>query len=284
MAKRVAPPLTGRLLLNRRIPWLHVFVEGVVIVGSILLAFGIEAGWDRYQAGQEERVILTDLQRDFQVTLDDLTDVWLSRHERASAGINELLWTLHRDGDPAPDSTGRADRSRDWQEVFLRPIAESPIPEGGRMVRVPDRLIGLSLLTPTFDAQLASLEALIQSGSLGRIQNRELRSALATFPSRLADANDEELLARSLAQGDYRRVLRGAGSLILAEMLGTRWRSQGVQVADWLDTHDVELRVTPELVSVLAMRSDLESAALETLRGLTNDMRAILELISDELG
>ncbi len=27
--------------LSRQIPWLRVFVEGVVIVGSILLAFGI---------------------------------------------------------------------------------------------------------------------------------------------------------------------------------------------------------------------------------------------------
>jgi hypothetical protein len=29
--------------LTRQIPWLRVFVEGVVIVGSILLAFGIYA-------------------------------------------------------------------------------------------------------------------------------------------------------------------------------------------------------------------------------------------------
>jgi len=30
---------------TRQIPWLRVFVEGVVIVVSILLAFGIEAWW-----------------------------------------------------------------------------------------------------------------------------------------------------------------------------------------------------------------------------------------------
>ena len=32
--------------LSCQIPWLRVFVEGVVIVGSILLAFGIDAWWD----------------------------------------------------------------------------------------------------------------------------------------------------------------------------------------------------------------------------------------------
>ncbi len=35
---------------NRKIPWPRVLVEGVVIVGSILLAFGIEAWWDGLQA------------------------------------------------------------------------------------------------------------------------------------------------------------------------------------------------------------------------------------------
>jgi hypothetical protein len=28
------------------IPWLRVLLEGVVIVGSILLAFGIDAWWE----------------------------------------------------------------------------------------------------------------------------------------------------------------------------------------------------------------------------------------------
>ncbi len=28
---------------TRSIPWLRIFVEGVVIVGSILLAFGVQA-------------------------------------------------------------------------------------------------------------------------------------------------------------------------------------------------------------------------------------------------
>ena len=29
----------------RQIPWLRVFVEGVVIVGSMLMAFGGDAWW-----------------------------------------------------------------------------------------------------------------------------------------------------------------------------------------------------------------------------------------------
>ncbi len=35
--------------MTRQIRWLRVLVEGVVIVGSILLAFGIQAWWDGRQ-------------------------------------------------------------------------------------------------------------------------------------------------------------------------------------------------------------------------------------------
>ena len=35
--------------LKPQIPWLRVFVEGVVIIGSILLAFGLQAWWDGVQ-------------------------------------------------------------------------------------------------------------------------------------------------------------------------------------------------------------------------------------------
>ncbi len=42
--------------MKAQIPWPRVFVEGVVIVGSVLLAFGIEAWWDGVQ--EAERLIL----------------------------------------------------------------------------------------------------------------------------------------------------------------------------------------------------------------------------------
>ena len=47
--------------MKTQIPWLRVFVEGVVIVGSILLAFGIQAWWDDRQEREEEGRILAGL-------------------------------------------------------------------------------------------------------------------------------------------------------------------------------------------------------------------------------
>ena len=45
--------------MKAQIPWLRVFVEGVVIVGSIVLAFGLQAWWDgRQDAALEPQVLL----------------------------------------------------------------------------------------------------------------------------------------------------------------------------------------------------------------------------------
>ena len=48
--------------MTRQIPWLSVFVEGVVIVGSILLAFGLQAWWEgRQQSAHSDQTLNTML-------------------------------------------------------------------------------------------------------------------------------------------------------------------------------------------------------------------------------
>ena len=57
---------------NRTIPWPRVLVEGVVIVGSILLAFGIDAWWDARKERDRESQLLVGLLGDFETTRSDL--------------------------------------------------------------------------------------------------------------------------------------------------------------------------------------------------------------------
>ena len=51
--------------MTKQIPWPRVFVEGAVIVGSILLAFGIDSWWQDVQDQRQEQAYLEQL-------LDDL--------------------------------------------------------------------------------------------------------------------------------------------------------------------------------------------------------------------
>ena len=42
--------------VRREIPWTTLFIEGVAIVVSILLAFAIDAWWDQRKGRAEERL------------------------------------------------------------------------------------------------------------------------------------------------------------------------------------------------------------------------------------
>ena len=79
--------------LTRQIPWLRVFVEGVVIVGSILLAFGIEAWWDGVQERVEERQALEALARDFESAAEEIDQVALVMDSVTIAANIVLGWT-----------------------------------------------------------------------------------------------------------------------------------------------------------------------------------------------
>ncbi len=60
--------------MKAQIPWLRVFVEGVVIVGSILLAFGLQAWWDESQERGEERALLQEIRTTLSEDLDGTTE------------------------------------------------------------------------------------------------------------------------------------------------------------------------------------------------------------------
>ena len=59
--------LSATARLKPQISWLRVFVEGVVIVGSILLAFGIDAWWEGRQERDEEVQVLLAIQEDIEL-------------------------------------------------------------------------------------------------------------------------------------------------------------------------------------------------------------------------
>ncbi len=125
-----------------------------MIVGSILLAFGIQAWWDETQERAEERQALQALIQDFEAASN-----LLERHHLqidTVAGASEILlgWT-----GPNADS-----EHADSLASLIWPIIQ----------------------LPSFEPPLGTLEALLGSGDLSLIRSDELRAALAAFPSQLA--------------------------------------------------------------------------------------------------
>ena len=89
--------------MKAQIPWLRVFVEGVVIIGSILLAFGIQAWWEERGDGIRRGALLDALRSDMAVAAIEVDRVMGSHAEgrEAAAALLNL-------GPEAPLSAGQA--------------------------------------------------------------------------------------------------------------------------------------------------------------------------------
>ena len=138
--------------MKAQIPWLRVFVEGVVIVGSILLAFGIEAWWESAQEGAVVERQLTVLQVEM-ASNSSVLDRASSFQDRALAATRELV------------------------EL----IAPQPVPVSADSL---SSLLGWSFSIGTAELELGALEALLSSGEFGTSSRGDLYSSIVAFRAR----------------------------------------------------------------------------------------------------
>ena len=165
--------------MTRQIPWFRILVEGVVIVGSILLAFGIDAWWDGRRERQEEREALEGLERDFSVNLRAArTSIMSLRADnRALAALEDIL------------DAQLASVSSDSALLFARAM------NGYR----------------TFDPQDGTLDALLASGRLGVLRDGELRGLLVEWKTAVDDVNEEASLVVAARTRLYERASQLGG-------------------------------------------------------------------------
>lgn len=147
-------------MTNEVINWRRVFLEAVVIVGSILVAFGIDAGWSERQERAAERAAIGQLSADFAVNAARL-DTIRAIHEAALAASYQILALAGLGGDA----------------------------EG---TRVTGELVRNAFRVWTYDPVLGGINSLIQSGNLGILRNDALRVAIAGWPDLVQDLKEEE--------------------------------------------------------------------------------------------
>jgi len=144
----------------QRISWPRIFAEGIAIVVSILLAFGIQAWWElRNQrlALQSDLSALVDEFHATRMTLQSSLD-WHRRIEAAAKELQQRLQT----GNPS-----------------------SP-------VIIPDTLIALVLAMPTLDLPTADLQHLQAAVDFSAVEDSELTQRLIAFSRVVEDQNDAE--------------------------------------------------------------------------------------------
>ena len=148
--------------MTRSIPWLRVSVEGVVIVASILLAFGIDAWWARIESHRNALAELGTVSEEVHEARTQLQDLvrWRERERSAALAVQTRLEGV------SPDN----------------PIA------------LPDTLFALSFgMKLVTDAPTRATDAFITSGHIDEVEDFELRQALLSWTSSLTDLRDDEV-------------------------------------------------------------------------------------------
>lgn len=230
--------------------WRRTLIESVAIILSILLAFAIDAGWDAFKERKQERAFLESLLSDFGETrrrIDESTE----RHTMFIDSARQLL-DLHGK-DTAEFESGELETMLgavffDWESLYL--------PSGSR-------------------------DALFASGDIEIITNEELRAMLAAWPSRVADAVEDNLWIANDVM------------INLAPYLNHRIRTRNVARFTFSDAaehipgiesvnYDV-LRDDPLFDNFVSNRILSETYALRENAALREDVDVIIRVIEDEL-
>lgn len=140
--------------------WPRILAEAVVVVASILLAFGIDAWWQDRQTRFEEQQILQGLNEEF-----------LSIHE-----VLERHMALHL-------------RNLQWLEDVLFMIENGPSNDDGEIV---EAALGEMVSPMTTDLGNGTLDALLSSGRVEILMNSALRARLAAWEGVIGEVRDDQ--------------------------------------------------------------------------------------------
>lgn len=239
--------------MSSRIPWLRVSIEGAVIVGSILLAFGIDAWWD-------ERDRKRTLEQDLSSVLDeirdnrDLIDAEISALERVVSGGEAVLDVLDAGA----------------EEAF---------------VSLPDTLAFLvTYWAPTLDHSLGALDALTSSGRLSEVESIALRRSLAALRDRISDAVEDQWEARNFQSNRLLPTISSQVDLGLAYRIDREFFSSSAAAVATVERPlptfgTVRFPTGVETRNAIAYRLSWHASALADMRVLRLHIDDLVELL-----
>lgn len=146
--------------MQENILWRRV-LEGAVIVGSILLAFSIDRGYENWQDSKEEQAIFLGLSADFTANQETLKK-YIEYYESMTAQIAVVLRFIEHGSNTAEQTA----------------IGEA-----------------LTLLynNPTFDPRTATLDLIESSGSGSLLKDTALKGLISEWRMHADDALDQQL-------------------------------------------------------------------------------------------
>ena len=166
---------------TQHISWKRIVIEAATIVGSILLAFVIDAWWDDHKNRAEEQRILVGLKSEFAQNLE-LIKIELSYRHAVVESI---------------------------QKIFDASVATETLDP-----YVLDGLIADLTWWQNIKYFRGAIDGLLQSGGISYIDNEELRLALASMPGNYDDTMASELYDQHTSINVLIPYLRAHTSLV----------------------------------------------------------------------
>ena len=223
-------------------------IESGAVVLSILLAFSIDAWWDRYQERARERDLLRGILADYRASRSNLEErLGLAERMARNTALLVNLVSERSEADP---------------------------------ISVPDSLILAVMGGPTYEPATNTLDAALGSGEIELIRSDEIRAALAHWRRTLIDTTEDEIEVRRITNEQLVPSLARVMNLgpYFAQVLN--W-SFGDPVSGLPGS--VVLRASRELASLLAMRQFYTQFAASDLAALLSSLDQVIILLEKEL-
>ena len=231
----------------------RILVETLVIVSSILLAFGIDAWWDDRKDRVAETEILAGLHREFASYRDQLRG-GIEQHGEMLEAMAAILAAIER---------GEWTSTR-WSA---------------------DEAIGSLLTPPTSDLGNGVRDAVVQGGRLELLSDAMLRERLAQWPAYYEELVDDQVFSRELVLTHVIPYLTSQGLDLSATLIA------GTMVVDSdSDAWPVEIeRIGDEPGALARLLRDPEFKSLVEVRysywhHAGGEYRVTLEMAEDILG
>jgi len=148
--------------MSRQIQPARVLAEGVVIVASILLAFGIDAGWEEYRTRREISGLLTKVNEEL---VADRGNLVRAAGDQITAAMAALA---------------------------VADLLDSAAPLR-TPVMVPDSLLAAMLRGVTYESRTPTIDGLTQSGRGSLIGDTRVVRAIAAWERWMRNAEEQQL-------------------------------------------------------------------------------------------
>ena len=244
---------------NQKIPWARLAVESVAIVGSILVAFAIDAWWEERQEQRDERTYLTSLRQEFIRGLDNVAEEEKVHKEVLDANV-ALINQIQDESRASVESLHYMFSllSRPTDLRLPRAVFDDLVSSGGtQLIRSDDLRIALALYGRTLvrfqtgnDAAWATWEQRIQPYLEGRIPRLD-RLMLGSYGRTQRQSGYEFPFGLSQHDADFEGVLADP---VFEDMIAERWLRVEARL---LGIRDLQ-KLMEDIVAMIDMELDLE--------------------------